>query len=502
MPSTEFPRVADFYEGKTIFLTGASGYLGVIILETLLRCCPGIRTIYILLREKRGVQPECRKEQIFKKQIFKKLKEKQADVLNKVHVIAGDVAQPRMGMSQEDFLKVIREVTVVFHVAASISFMKPLKFMLHHNARALDYVIDFCKELKKIDVLVYTSTAYSNSNRRKEVEEQIYRLPFPAQRFLDELSKDNDDGLNYLVSQCLPKWPNHYTFSKCLSENIILDKAAGIPVAIVRPSIIVSCWKGIQPGYVEEGSGMVDLALAIGKGFVRVLRGNPDVKIDIIPVDVVANAHITAAWSVASGRSTSPLVVNCTSGDVTETTLHNYTHTLFDMSVKHPVPKSYQKQSVTIQKNLLLYWLFSFFEHYVPAVVIDALLTISGRKPKLFNLYRFYERAMESLDYFLTYDWKFHTENFKNLEKQLSLEDKENLYIDLQGFSVKAMAATIPFGAPFYQWEVDSKRMPERKRVTHLRYMLTSTIKAVVLGLVLSMVYVIFTSLCRALAVY
>ncbi|GBO33848.1 hypothetical protein AVEN_22141-1, partial [Araneus ventricosus] len=98
-----------------------------ILLETLLRCCPGISTIYILLREKRGVQPECRKEQIFKKQIFKKLKEKQADVLNKVHVIPGDVTQPCMGMSQEDFLKVIREVTVVFHVAASISFIKPLK---------------------------------------------------------------------------------------------------------------------------------------------------------------------------------------------------------------------------------------------------------------------------------------------------------------------------------------------------------------------------------------
>ncbi|GBN36678.1 hypothetical protein AVEN_220858-1 [Araneus ventricosus] len=29
MPRTEFPRVADFYEGKTILLTGASGYLGV-----------------------------------------------------------------------------------------------------------------------------------------------------------------------------------------------------------------------------------------------------------------------------------------------------------------------------------------------------------------------------------------------------------------------------------------------------------------------------------------
>ncbi|CAL1267813.1 unnamed protein product [Larinioides sclopetarius] len=247
---------------------------------------------------------------------------------------------------------------------------------------------------------------------------------------------------------------------------------------------------------------MVDLALAIGKGFVRVLHGNPDVKMDIVPVDVVANTHIAAAWSVASGRSTSPLVINCTSGDVTETTLQNYTSTLFDMSEKYPVPKAFQKQSVTIQKYLLPYWLLSFFEHYAPAVVIDALLTITGRKPKLFKLYRFYEKAMDSVGYFLTYEWKFHTENFKNLERQLDHEDKENLYMDLQGFSVKEIAATIPIGAPLYQWEADSKKMTERKRVTHLRYMFTSCIKAVVLGLVLSIMYVLFTSVFRILAVY
>ncbi|GIY24851.1 fatty acyl-CoA reductase 1 [Caerostris darwini] len=497
----QIPQVADFYEGKSILLTGASGYLGVILLETLLRCFPGIRSIYILLREKRGVQPECRKEQIFKKKIFTKLKEKQTGVLKKVHVIAGDVTLPRIGMSQVDFLKVIQEVTIVFHVAASISFMKPLRFMLKHNAKALDYVIDLCKELKKIDVLVYTSTAYSNCNRQ-EVEEQIYRLPFPAQRFLDELNKDTDDGLNYLATQCLPKWPNNYTFSKCLSENILLEKATEFPTAIIRPSIIISCWKGIMPGYIEEGSGMVDLGLAIGKGFVRVLRGNPGVKIDIIPVDVVANAHIAAAWSVAAKRSSSPLVVNCTSSDVSECTLHDYTSTLFNMTMKHPLPKSYQKQSITIQKNFVLYWLFSLFEHYAPAIVIDAILNISGRKPKLLSLYRFYEKAMDSLLYFLTNEWNFHTQNLKQLERQLNPEEKENLYLDLQGFSVNEMARTLPEGAPFYEWEIDPKRIAERKRVTHLRYMLTSCIKAVVLALVFSAIYIILFPFYQAVTAH
>ncbi|GBO33023.1 hypothetical protein AVEN_43325-1 [Araneus ventricosus] len=67
----KFSRVADFYDGKTVFVTGAAGFIGAILLETLLRCCPGIKSIYILLRSKKNVQPEARKEQIFDKKVWK-----------------------------------------------------------------------------------------------------------------------------------------------------------------------------------------------------------------------------------------------------------------------------------------------------------------------------------------------------------------------------------------------------------------------------------------------
>ncbi|GIX68924.1 hypothetical protein CEXT_109611 [Caerostris extrusa] len=75
---------------------------------------------------------------------------------------------------------------------------------------------------------------------------------------------------------------------------------------------------------------------------------------------------------------------------------------------------------------------------------------------------------MDSLLYFLTNEWNFHAQNLKQLERQLNPEEKENLYLDLRGFSVNEMARTLPEGAPFYEWEIDPKRIAERKRVTHL----------------------------------
>lgn len=49
-----YSYVGTYYEDATIFITGATGFLGKLILEKLLRAFPNIRRIYLLVRPKRG----------------------------------------------------------------------------------------------------------------------------------------------------------------------------------------------------------------------------------------------------------------------------------------------------------------------------------------------------------------------------------------------------------------------------------------------------------------
>ena len=42
------------FSGATLFITGASGYVGSVVLEQLLRKCPDVARIYLLIRGKRG----------------------------------------------------------------------------------------------------------------------------------------------------------------------------------------------------------------------------------------------------------------------------------------------------------------------------------------------------------------------------------------------------------------------------------------------------------------
>lgn len=51
---SELNSVQKFYKDKTVFITGASGFMGKVLLEKLLYSCSELKEIIILMRAKRG----------------------------------------------------------------------------------------------------------------------------------------------------------------------------------------------------------------------------------------------------------------------------------------------------------------------------------------------------------------------------------------------------------------------------------------------------------------
>lgn len=48
------PTIPEFFSGKTIFITGGTGFLGKVLIEKLLRDCPNVKTLYLLVRSKKN----------------------------------------------------------------------------------------------------------------------------------------------------------------------------------------------------------------------------------------------------------------------------------------------------------------------------------------------------------------------------------------------------------------------------------------------------------------
>lgn len=63
------PTIGDFYAGKNIFVTGATGFIGTVLIESLLSTSPKIGNIYLLIREKYGSDTKERIKRLLSKQV-------------------------------------------------------------------------------------------------------------------------------------------------------------------------------------------------------------------------------------------------------------------------------------------------------------------------------------------------------------------------------------------------------------------------------------------------
>lgn len=176
-------KVADFYRDTNILITGASGFLGKVLLWKLLESCPNVGKIYVLLRSKDDLSAQKRLIQILKGKPFN-MKYQYADLLKNIVAIESDMTLDGLGLSQSDRTLLEDEVNVVFHSAASVKFDAPLKDNMRDNVYGTRSIVELCNGVKNLKALVHVSTAYSNCQAR-EIQEDLLAL----ERNVDDVVK-------------------------------------------------------------------------------------------------------------------------------------------------------------------------------------------------------------------------------------------------------------------------------------------------------------------------
>lgn len=93
-------------------------------------------------------------------------------MLDKIVGVEGDASQLNLGLS-EDSKKLLKNVSIIFNLAASVRFDDPIKFAIILNTRGTHEVVKFALELKNLKSLVHVSTTYCNPDF-SHIEEKIY----------------------------------------------------------------------------------------------------------------------------------------------------------------------------------------------------------------------------------------------------------------------------------------------------------------------------------------
>ncbi|XP_064483362.1 fatty acyl-CoA reductase 1-like [Ornithodoros turicata] len=427
MASISQPLIPEFYKGKDVFITGATGFMGKVLVEKLLRSCSEIGRIFVLMRSKGGLSPQERLEELLSTQIFRSTH----STKGKVVALEGDLTLPDLGLTARDKDLLLDNTQLIFHSAAIVKFDEPLKSSMDMNVLGTRRLLRLCQCMKKLKVFVHISTAYCNCDKT-DVSEIIYSPPFDPQNVIDAVRWMKDDMIEAITGQLLGTRPNMYTFTKALAETLVVNERGNVPVAIVRPSIVTAAWKEPIPGWVDNINGPTGLLVASGKGLLRSMLADPDKAADLVPVDTVINTMIVVAWHTATRTPKGIPVYHCTSGTISRLTWGDVERVAYPYLLTNPMPHAVRFPGGSFKKSKLLNALSMFLQHRCLAQVYDVYLWLCGRKPKMFKLFNKLYKVMVSLEYFTTHEWKFHCGNILILMKQLSPEDRKLFSVDLR----------------------------------------------------------------------
>jgi fatty acyl-CoA reductase len=336
-------RIAQRLDGRRVFITGVTGFVGEALLHRLLRDVPGLTPV-VLVRPKAGQPGRDRMAGVLAKPIFAESAERAGGVdalMARIELVEGDLTA----------LPELPDVDLVVHCAGDVSFDPPLQEAFDTNVLGVRHLLE---RVAAVDArraergtpaihYVHISTAYVGGRRRGPVPEGPvdhtvdWRQEAEAGRRLAERIEDGSRSpkvLERLFAQSEREhgragpmtaaadaeqrrrtwvsdqqklagrerartlgWTDVYTFTKSMGERVVEEHARGEdatprPVSIVRPSIIESALRTPYAGWIEGFKMAEPLILAFGRGELPEFPAAPDSVVDIVPVDHVVGAII------------------------------------------------------------------------------------------------------------------------------------------------------------------------------------------------------------------
>ncbi|XP_047038752.1 putative fatty acyl-CoA reductase CG8306 [Helicoverpa zea] len=442
-------QVRAFYAGKNFFITGGTGFVGLCLIEKILRCMPDVGKIYLLMRPKKGKEISERLEEFPKNPVFEKLLESHStDIFKKLIPVSGDVGEANLGLSPADRQMLIDNINVVIHSAATLDFQESLRPTVNINLLGTRRIMELCKDAKDLKVMIHVSSAYVNSFLT-EAHEKVYEAPEDAQKVISLVETLNDESLLQIEHKLLKSHPNTYTFTKHLAEHEVIKCIDMFPCTIVRPTMIVASWKEPIPGWTCSKVGPQGFLMGAAKGVVRRLPLAKEKVADYIPVDVVINQLLVAGWEAAKSKS-GLTVYHCSSSTCNPFTWTMLDNTVNNMLHKYPLKSAVWYPHLKFVPTLLMFRISAIFVHFFPAFLLDLMLRVTGGRPILIRLHKNVWNSLNRLERFIFSEWKFYNPNTLELSTKLSKKDKELFYIDVTSLQWVEYFSTLHLGVRRY----------------------------------------------------
>lgn len=247
-------------EYKCVLLTGATGFLGIHILKELI---DKKVKVYCLVRD----------EKRLKKQIEYYFGELD---LSDVSCVIGNIEEKNLGLSEEVYSRLCKEIDCVFHVAANVHHAGDYQDLERTNVIGTKNVIEFCFGANA--VLQHTSTV------------SVHGAATVIEKYANAVFTEDilDIGQHY--------WDNVYIHSKyCAEEVVLLARQQGLKANIYRIGNLT--WRASDGKFQinQEDNGFLHRIHAMLK--LKMYQDNMDkYPMDLTAVDECAEAFVNLAF--------------------------------------------------------------------------------------------------------------------------------------------------------------------------------------------------------------
>ncbi|XP_017076106.2 fatty acyl-CoA reductase wat [Drosophila eugracilis] len=476
--------ILNFYRDKTVFVTGGTGFLGKVIIEKLLRSTD-VKRIYFLVRPKKDDNVEGRFKAWKSELVFETLLKVKRDALDLVTPIPGDCSAPGLGLSDEDRRILTTEVQVVIHSAASIRFVEPLHKALNINTRATRLMIQLAKEMQCLKAFVHISTAFSNCPSN-HIQERFYpeHLTCPANKVLEFNETLKPELMDKFAPALMGKFPNTYTYTKALAEQVIQMEAKDLPICVFRPAIILANFKEPMSGWIDNLHGVVALMYGNTLGILRLLYVNPKSEALVVPGDYCANVALASGWKVAESSShlavrNPPPIYTFSPEKSNPITFGKAIKMGIEINHKIPVTKTIWYPFAHFTTWAWLFKLGCIFYHLLPGFIFDLLLRLQGKKPILIKSYHKIHEALVLLFPFNNKTFLMDTNNTKNMWQSMSPEDRKIFPFDMASLNWVEYFDRILTGMRLYLFKESWDTMEQAKRRLFRLYLLHRSLQLV-----------------------
>jgi alcohol-forming fatty acyl-CoA reductase len=384
--------IAEAFKGKTVLITGSTGFLGKSIVEKCLRSIPEVGRINLAIRSSaRRPAAERLEREVLASPAFKRLKDELGEpafaklAKQKLAVLELDLGRDGLGLSDEG-RALIRSCDIVIHSAAAVEFDNPADLSAQTNLMGAARLVEALKTSGARPHLVHVSTAYVGGMLRGLVREEppldpglnwrheaavLTTLRGPVEEesrrpeILKRLRREAQSRMGpagtpavaraterlrerWVKDRLIERGRVHansmgfadiYSFTKAMAEHAVVELHGDIPLSIVRPSIIESALDEPFPGWLEGFRMAEPLILAFGRGILRDFSGLPDSLLDIIPADFVVNTVLAVAASPPPDSK--PRVYHAASGSRNPLRFRKMTDEATRYFTEHPLRDRY-----------------------------------------------------------------------------------------------------------------------------------------------------------------